>query len=221
MILNGIKLLIHPKNAWDKYLAEQGGHAPNLIAAAFTAATIPAAFVVTGHLLSARLGYAENTAAIQRAAIGFVSICIGALVMIPALALLLLRIGNAARIDMTAEKASAAAMALVWSTWVCGIVMVVPPLLNLRPEYGEFAWTTISLMVAWRVISQTVGNGLNVSRRWQSRFKVESMLAFAILFISIPVLPPLVMRMLVGVTGQIVYGAPPELEWPHPPTPNW
>ena len=221
MIFNGVKLLLHPKDAWDRLLAEQSSHATNLIAAALTAATIPAAFTVFGHLLSARIGMAENATAIQRAAIGFVSITIGALVMIPALSLIMLRIGTKARIPMTAENASAAAMAMVWATWICGVVMFLPPILNIRPEYGEFAWMALAMPAAWRVLSQTVGLGLNVHRRWRNKFRVETMVAFAVLFVIVPVIPPLIMRMLVGVTGQIVYGAPPALDWPHPPDPNW
>ena len=221
MIFNGIKLLLRPKNAWSRHLADQTSHATNLVAASFTAATIPAAAVVLGHLLSAQLGFTESTTAIQRAAIGFVSVSIGALVMIPALALVLLRIGDSARIPMTAQNASAAAMALVWATWMCGTIMMVPPLLNLRPEYGEFAWIILAIPAAWRVLSQTACGGLNVSRRWRSKFKLEAIVAFAVLFVAVPVVPPLIMRMLVGVTGQIVYGAPPELEWPQPPSPNW
>ncbi|MBN2714819.1 MAG: hypothetical protein JXX14_03125 [Deltaproteobacteria bacterium] len=221
MIFNGIKLLLHPKEAWDRHLAEQSGHAPNLIVAAFTAATLPASVVVLAHLISAQFSFTDHTIAIQRAAIGFVSISIGALVMIPALSLILLRIGNASRIPMTTGNASAAAMALVWSVWICGMVMMLPPLLNLRPEYGEFAWMALAIPAAWRILSKTVGAGLNVSRRWRNKFRLEAMVAFVLLFVTVPVVPPLVMRMLVGVTGQVVYGAPPSVEWPHPPDANW
>lgn len=221
MILNGLKLLIHPQKAWDRFLADQDSHAPQLIAAAITAATIPAAAVVSGHLLSATLGYAAQATAVQRAAIGFVSVAVGALAMVPALSLVFLKTGTDARVDMTPKKATAAAMAIVWSTWLCGVVLAIPPLLNTRPEYGELAWLTLSIMSAYRVLSQTVCSGITVSRRWRSKFAIESMVAFVILFIAIPVVPPLVMRFLVGVTGQILYGAPPDAFWPHPPAPSW
>ncbi len=221
MIFNGIKLLIHPRQTWERHLSNQSSHATSLAAAAFSAAVLPTTAVVLGHLFSAKLGFTDHTTAIQRAAIGFVSVSIGALVMIPSLALLLLRIGTNARIDMTSEKASAAAMALVWATWICGVIMMLPPLLNLRPELGEFAWYIIGLFAAWRVLSQSVGSGLKVSRRWRNRFQFEALVAFSVLFIAVPILPPLLMRTLVGVTGQVIYGAPPDILWPHPPTPEW
>lgn len=221
MILNGIKLLIRPKDAWEKLLADQGSHAPQLFTAALTAATLPAIVAVAGHLASSYIGYAAHATAIQRAAIGFVAIALGALVMIPALSLALVRIGNNARIPMTPNTASASAMAIVWASWISGIVLAIPPLLNIRPEYGELLWFILAVMCAFRVIRKTINSGVAVHRRWRTKFTIESMIAFIILFFAIPVFPPLLMRFLLGVTGQVVYGAPPELEWPHPPPAAW
>ncbi|MBN2343359.1 MAG: hypothetical protein JXX29_20810 [Deltaproteobacteria bacterium] len=221
MIFNGVKLIARPRNAWEKLLADQHSHAPQLIAAAFTAATLPAIAAVSGNLASAGLGHASNATAIQRAAIEFVSIAFGALIMIPALSLALLKIGTGARVNMTAQKAAAAAMALVWASWSCGIVLALPPLLNIRPEFGEFAWVLLALVCAYRVLVLTIDSGVSVSRRWRNKFTVEAMVAFTVLFVAVPVVPSLVMRFLVGVTGQVLYGAPPALDWPQPPEPTW
>ena len=147
MIFNGPRLLITPKRGWTAVIAGHSHSAVWLVAAALTAAVLPAAAVVVGHLGSAISGYEENATATLRAAIGFTSVAGGALVMAPALTLLLQGLTRWSRGDTTPSRAAPVAMGILWPVWTAGIILAIPPfVLALVMMIGSFVLLGLGFM---------------------------------------------------------------------------
>jgi hypothetical protein len=221
MIFNGPRLLLSPKRSWPATVERAPGTALWLIAAAITAAVLPAAGVVGGHLGSAILGYADHATATLRAAVGFIAVAGGALVMAPALTLLLLALSNISRGAGTPRSAETVAMGIIWPVWTTGIVLGVPPLLGVGPEIGEAVWVMVAALVAVRTFRAGNLASLGIRRRWRSHFTTRAILSFVILFILVVVGPAAAVRKLLGAEGEIVPTLPERSPLPLPPIPNW
>jgi len=221
MMFDGLQMIRKPVETWQA-MARPEGHSPTwLPVAAIVAATIPAVAVVLGHLGSHWLGYADRETALQRAAIGFVATVPGAVVMTAALALALLRICDDAKVSLSGTALPSAVMGLIAPAWFCGAVLAVPPLLQLGPGIGELLWFALALLCAIRVIRKAMADGLGVRRRWKTVFSVETGIAFALLFLAVPLLPAALMRHAVGVTGAVFSGDPAPMTWPVPEPADW
>ena len=221
MIFNGFKIGTAPVRFLPPALAGCPRSPSGLIAAALTAVPWPAAAVVGGHLGSAALGSTSPDVAVQRAAVGFVAVVGGALVMAPALALALIRISEGARARGDAESVGPLAMGLVWPSWAAGLVLAVPPLVGLGPEIGEVAWVVVGTALAPRALRAHSRAGTEVRRRWAGPFFARGLVAFALLFAVVPIAPALAVRAALGVEGELVHAAPAEIVWPLPEAPDW
>lgn len=221
MILNGFKIGTAPVRFLPPALAGCPASPSGLLAAALTAVPWPAAAVVGGHLGSAALGFTSPDVAVQRAAVGFVAVVGGALVMAPALALALMRIAEGARARGDAKSAGPLAMGLIWPSWAAGLVLAVPPLAGLGPEIGEIAWFVAGTALAARALLAHSRAGTDVRRRWAGPFFARGLVAFAVLFAVVPMAPALAVRAALGVEGALVRAAPAEVVWPLPEAPDW
>jgi len=191
------------------------------MAGALTAAILPAAAVVAGHLGSAALGYESRDVAVQRAAVGLVATVGGALVTVPALTLLLMWLSRTSRAENDTALSGPAALGIVWPCWAAGLVLAFPPLLGLGPELGELLWMLIAVVVALRTIRRGAAVGLGIRRRWHWHFALRTVLVFVLLFAVVPLGPALVVRGMMGVAGRATIADPEPLEWPVPPEPEW
>jgi hypothetical protein len=191
------------------------------VAAALTAAVLPAAAVVGGHLGAAFLGHIARDIAAQRAAVGLVATVGGALVLAPALALVLMWLTRASRAERGRGREVPAAMGILWPAWTAGVVLAAPPLLDLGPEPGEALWAILAAAAAVRAIRDGAVAGLGVRRRWRTHFTTRATAAFVALFLAVPIAPALVARGLLGISGETIRPAPASLEWPLPPEPDW
>lgn len=221
MILNGPRLLISPARAWTATVGERARRPGWLMSGALTAALLPAAAVVAGHLGSAALGHETREVAVQRAAVGLVATVGGALVMVPALTLFLMWLARTSRADNGTELSGPTALGIVWPVWAAGLVLAVPPLLGLGPEPGELLWLLIAVVVAVRTIRRGAAVGLGIRRRWHWHFALRTALVFVLLFAVVPLGPALIVRGMMGVAGRPTIAAPEPLEWPVPPEPDW
>lgn len=221
MILNGPKLLIHPKSAWPSAVGTRPRSAVWLVAAALTAAVLPAAAVVAGHLGSAIFGGEERATATLRAAIGFMSVTGGALVIAPALALVLLSLSKWSRGDASPGMAVAAAMGLVWPAWTAGSVLAFPPLFGLGPEIGEILWFAVVATIAVRTLRAGVLQSLSIRRRWAGHFTLRASVSFILLFGLITIVPAMAVRTMLGAATEIIPALPDRPTLPLPPEPNW
>lgn len=221
MIFNGPRLLISPRRGWAALISEQSRSSGWLVAAAITASVIPAAGVVIGHLGSAMLGHEEKATAILRAAIGFTSVAGGALVMAPALTLMLLVLARWSRGAATTRRAAPVAMGILWPVWTAGVVLTAPPLLGLGPEVGEIVWCLLAIFIAHRLISTAATGELSIRRRWSSHFALRATLMFTVLFVMITLGPAMTVRAMLGAATEILAALPERPPLPLPPTPNW
>ena len=231
MILNGPKLLINPKRMWAKTVGantigattvgRSHGSALWLIAAAITAAVLPAAAVVAGHLGSAVLGHTDHATATLRAAVGFIAVSGGALVTAPALTLLLLGIAHRSRGAGTTCNAETVAMGIIWPVWTTGLLLGVPPLLGAGPEIGEVIWTVVGALVAVRTLRAGDMTGLGIRRRWFGHFAAYASVSFVLLFILVVIGPAMAVRNVLGAAGEILPTLPERSSLPLPPSPNW
>jgi hypothetical protein len=174
MILLGPRLLINPENAWHVVRETAPRKAAWLIAAALTAAVWPAVAVVLGHIGSAALGLEEESVATLRAVVGFISAIGGAVVMAPALSLILIWLTGVAHEDISANRAGTVAMCIVWPTWASGMILAVPPLFGLGPELGEIIWVVLASIVALRAIRLESVSALAIRRRWKKCRKFKT-----------------------------------------------
>jgi hypothetical protein len=222
MIFNGWKLLVSPRRAWPALHGKRPHTAVWLIAAAITAAVLPAAGVVVGHLGSAMLGYTDHTTATLRAAVGFISVAGGAMVTAPALTLLLLWLAQKSRGAASQGSAETVAMAIVWPVWTAGMVLAAPPLFGAGPEIGEVLWVVLAAFIAFRTIRSGDLAFLGIRRRWFGHFTTRAALAFIVLFAVIVLGPATTVRSMLGAAGEILpTSLPDRVPLPLPPTPNW
>ncbi|MCP4674695.1 MAG: hypothetical protein GY854_04105 [Deltaproteobacteria bacterium] len=221
MIFHGPRLLINPTRAWPGTVGDRPRPSTWLIAAALTAAVWPGVAVVGGHIGSAALGYEESAVATLRAAIGFMSVVGGALVMAPALTLILLWLTDAAHEDTTPDYTGPVAMGVLWPVWTAGLVLAVPPLLGLGPELGEAAWIMLAAFVTARTLRHGAVSALAIRRRWKSRFLVHSTAAFLVAFMIVSIAPAVVVRSILGAATPIEISLPDRPTLPLPPEPNW
>jgi hypothetical protein len=221
VIANGPKLLFSPGRFWPEAVGAGSRSAGWLVAAALTAAMLPAAAVVGGHLGAAALGHIGREVAVQRAAVGLVATVGGALVLAPALALVLMWLTRASRAEHGRGRETATAAGILWPAWTAGLVLALPPLLDLGPEPGEALWTMLAAAAAVRAIRDGAVAGLGVRRRWRAHFSLRASAAFVALFLAVPIAPAFVVRGLLGVSGETTRPAPTALEWPLPPEPKW
>lgn len=221
MIFNGPKLLVSPSRVWPALVKGESRSAVWLIAAAITAAVLPAVAVVVGHLGSAVLGHTDHATATLRAAVGFVAVAGGALVIAPAMTLLLLWLADLSRGGATQNSAETMAMAIVWPVWTAGLVVGIPPLFGVGPEIGEAVWTCLAFLVALRTVRSGELSFLGIRRRWNRHFTTRAIISFILLFGFIVLGPSIVVRGILGAAGEIIPELPDRVPLPMPPTPNW
>lgn len=221
MILNGPRLLVKPSLVWHETVGIALRPALWLVAAALTAAVWPAVAVVLGHLGSALVGHEELSVATLRAAVGFISVLGGALVMAPALTLALLWTTGKAHAPTTPSKTGPVAMGLLWPTWTAGIVLAVPPLLGFGPTVGEIIWTLLVALVAFRTIRSGVISSLLIRRRWRWRFTTRAILVFIVLFVLTSVGPAVFVRGILNVSKPTPFTMPDRPALPMPADPEW
>jgi len=221
VIFHGPRLLVSPRKGWAALISGQSRSSGWLVAAAVTAAVLPAAAVVVGHLGSAMLGQEDKATAILRAAIGFTSVAGGALVMAPALTLLLLAIARWSRGVATPRTAGPVAMGIIWPVWTAGVILTAPPLLGLGPEVGEILWVVLAVLIAYRALHTTAPGELAIRRRWSSHFVLRATLLFTVLFVVITLGPAMTVRAMLGAATEILAALPERAPLPLPPTPNW
>ena len=221
MILNGPRLLVKPDSVWQKTVGMTLRPALWLVAAALTAAVWPAMAVVLGHLGSALIGHEELSVATLRAAVGFISVLGGALVMAPALTLALLWTTDSAHASATPNQTGPVAMGLLWPTWAAGIVLAFPPLLGFGPTVGEIIWTLLVALVAFRTIRVGAISSLVIRRRWRWRFTTQSTVAFVVIFLFTSVGPAILVREILDVSKPAAFTMPDRPALPMPPSPEW
>ncbi len=221
MILNGPRLLIKPDRVWHDTVGTALRPAPWLVAAALTAAVWPAVAVVLGHVGSALVGHEELSVATLRAAIGFISVLGGALVMAPALTLALLWTTNNAHTSTTVSQAGPVAMGLLWPTWTAGIVLAFPPLLGFGPTVGEILWMLLGTLVAFRTIRSGAVSSLRIRRRWRWRFTIRSVLAFVLIFVMTSLGPAVAVRGILNISKPAGFAMPDRPALPRPPDSEW
>jgi hypothetical protein len=221
VIASGPRLLVDPGRYWSRSVGADHRSAGWLVAAALTAAVLPAAAVVASHLGAAALGHIARDVAVQRAAVGLVAAAGGALVLAPALTLVLMWLTRASRVEAGGGRETGAAMGIVWPVWTAGLVLALPPLVDFGPEPGEILWVLLGTAVALRTIRKGVVPHLGVRRRWRTHFTLRLAAAFVVLFVAVPVAPAFVARGLLGVSGETVRSAPVAFDLPLPPDPDW
>jgi hypothetical protein len=221
VILNGPKLLLRPLKAWTGAVGSSPRRASWLIAAALTAAVWPGVAVVMGHVGSAALGETDVRTATLRAAIGFLSVVGGALVMAPALTLILHWLTGIAREETTPEETGPVAMGIIWPTWCAGLVLVFPPLLGLGPEFGELVWAALAVALAVQALRRSAVPSLAIRRRWATRFVVHGALAFTLTFAAVSLAPAFGVRSLMGASTTLEPNLPDGPVLPRPPEPDW
>lgn len=223
MIFNGFRLLLRPKQTWPALVGtdNRGRSALALLAASLTAAVFPAAAVVAGHLGSALLGKESHTTAALRAAVGFAATAGSALVVAPALTLLLLSLSESCKGDATTERAGAVAMGVLWPTWTAGIILAVPPLFGLGPEMGEILWALTAVLIAARLFRTGALSSLHIRRRWATGFSLRASVLFAALFLLTVLGPAMTVRAMLGAATVIPVSLPETEVLPRPPSPNW
>ncbi|MCP4599037.1 MAG: hypothetical protein GY847_00595 [Proteobacteria bacterium] len=221
MILHGPRLLLSPGRSWNAAIGSSPRRAMWLIAAAVTAAVWPAVAVVVGHIGSAVLGHQEATVATLRAAIGFISVLGSALVMAPALTLVLLWSANTAHEYTTPTQTGPVAMGILWPTWTVGLILAVPPLFGQGPELGEIIWAMLAALVAARTFRLCAVPALAIRRRWRWRFITHSTAAFVLVFVLISIGPAIVVRAMLDAATPIEPTMPDRPALPLPPEPNW
>jgi hypothetical protein len=221
VIFNGPRLLFTPTRVWGETVGLSLRPATWLIAAALTASVWPAASVVAGHLGSAALGHVTFPVAILRAVIGFMAVVGGALVMAPALTLVLLRLTRSARAERSTGQTVPVAMGLLWPAWTAGIILALPPLLGLAPFVGELLWTALVAIVVYRTVASCATDSLAIRRRWRWRFVSTVTPAFVALFFLISVSPALISRAILNLSAPTVYDIPDRPALPLPPESNW
>lgn len=221
MILNGPRLLVAPDRVWHDTVGTASRPAPWLVAAALTAAVWPAVAVVLGHVGSALVGHEELSVATLRAAIGFISVLGGALVMAPALTLALLWTTSNAHASTTAGQAGPVAMGLLWPTWTAGIVLAFPPLLGFGPTVGELLWLLLVAVVVFRTIRLGAVSTLPIRRRWKWRFTTRSVLAFILIFVMTSIGPAVAVRGILNISEPAGFSMPDRPALPKPPEPEW
>jgi hypothetical protein len=221
MILNGPKLLIHPRSAWASAVGDRSRSAVWLVVAALTAAVLPAAAVVAGHLGSAIFGWADHATATLRAAIGFMSVAGGVLVVAPAFSLILMSLTRWSRGEATPGRAVAVAMGIVWPAWTAGSVLAVPPLFGLGPEIGELLWLILVAIVSVRTVRAGGLAALAIRRRWAGHFVLRVTVAFVLLFTAVTITPAMAVRAMLGAATEILPALPERPALPLPPAPNW
>ncbi len=221
MILNGPRLAIRPARSWSAAVGDRPRPTSFLLVGALTAAIWPAAAVVGGQLGAAALGLVNRETAVERALVGLVAGAGGALVMAPALALVLIRLVRASRAEHGEGLEIPAALGILWPAWTAGLVMAPAPLAGLGPELGEIAWMLLAVLLAVRAVTAGAVPGLGVRRRWRRHFVARVSIAFLLLFLAIPIAPALGVRALLGVEGEMPRAAPEPPSWPLPPEPSW
>jgi hypothetical protein len=221
MMLLGLRLLINPKRAWHVIMGAPPRKAAWLIAAALTAAVWPAVAVVLGHIGSAALGLEEASVATLRAVVGFMSVVGGALVMAPALSLILIWLTGTAHENTSANRAGTVAMCIVWPTWASGMVLAVPPLFGLGPELGEVVWVILASLVALRTIRLETVSALAIRRRWKLRFISHTTAAFIFTFAAVSIAPAMTIRSMLGASTLIMPSTPDRPPLPLPPPSDW
>lgn len=221
MILNGPRLLVNPSRVWPDAVGVAARPAPWLVAAALTAAVWPAMAVVLGHLGSALIGHEDLSVATLRAAVGFISVLGGALVMAPALTLAFLWTTYNAHETTTPNQTGPVAMGLLWPTWAAGMVLAIPPLLGFGPAVGEIIWTLLAVVIAFRIVRTGAISSLLIRRRWKGRFLSRSVLVFFIAFVLTSVGPAVLVRGMLNVAKPAGFDLPDRPALPMPPDAEW
>ncbi len=221
MITDGIKIVVNPEKWWSSATIPPSYTVSKMVTDIMAVVVIPVAVVTLGHLASFWLGYADEHVAIQRAAISFLTICAGAFAMVSALSLIFLKFAKNAHSTVSSEKIVAAAVAIVTSVWLLGSFQAIASFAAMNPETGEIIWMVLSFGVAIRIITGGTSEALGITRRWKIKFTLPSIISFALLFVLITIIPAMLMRYLIGVTGHTFYDAPDPVNWPLPLSYNW
>ena len=221
MIFNGPNFLFRPSKTWAKAI-EDNTHDPWwLISASLTAAVWPALAVVAGHLTSSVLGIEEARIAILRAAVGFITVVGGALVIAPAICLVFMWTTRVAHERENPRKAVSVGMGVIWPVWSAGIILFLPPLLGLGPELGEIGWAIVAIALGAHMIKTQAAGALGIRRRWAARFILHTSCAFALLFLAVTVCPAVLARGILGAGTPVVRTVSQRPALPLPPSPNW
>lgn len=221
MLLLGPRLLINPAKAWRDVLESGQKKAVWLISAALTAAVWPAVAVVFGHIGSAAIGSEETSIATLRAVVGFISVVGGSVVTAPAMSLTLMWLSTVAHENVPPDRASLAAMCIVWPAWTAGMILAVPPLFGLGPELGEIIWAMLAFAAAFRSIRLGAVSALAIRRRWKTRFVAHATLAFVAMFALLSIAPAVTIRTMLGASTPLLSSTPDRPALPVPPEPNW
>lgn len=221
MIFNGPNLLLRPRTTWARAVGDSSHNPWWLISASLTAAVWPALAVVAGHLISASFGLVDTKVATMRAAIGFLTVVGGALVIAPAICLVFMWTTRTAHEEENPRKAVSVGMGVIWPVWAAGVFLFLPPLVGLGPEFGELGWALIAIALAVRFIKNEAALELGIRRRWATRFILHTSLAFAMLFALVTIGPATLARDLLGAATPVVKAMPKHLTLPLPPPPNW
>jgi hypothetical protein len=221
MIFNGPRLLVSPAKSWLGTVGSRPRPPIWLIAAALTAAIWPAVGVVAGHIGSFFVGVETVQVATLRAAVGLTSAVGGALVLAPALTLILLRSTVAAHSYTPPRQAVPFAMGFLWPAWCAGVVLAFPPLVGLGPEAGEIAWVILATVGVLRACNATTLASLGIRRRWARRFVLRFVTSFLLVFAIVVIGPAMVARSILGGATAFVPQAPTNTELPTPPKPDW
>ena len=222
MLVNGPRLLLIPKRSWPGIVGNKSRSALWLIAASLTAAVWPGIAVVAGHLGSTLSSGEENAIATMRAAVGLMSVTGSAVVMAPAFTLALLWLVEASRGDTDPSRAGPVAMGIIWPAWASGMVLALPPFLGQVPEIGEFAWTVLATLAAFRALRIGAEQSLSIRRRWRRYFMVRAVALFVFLFVPLTIVPAIGARAILGASSSVVEVGPPKIHsLPRPPKPYW
>jgi len=221
MIFNGPNFLLRPRVTWQKTVAGSSHNPWWLISASLTAAVWPALAVVAGHLVASALGMEDPKVASLRAAVGFLTVVGGALVIAPALCLIFMWTTRIAHEEEDPRRAISVGMGVVWPVWAAGIILFLPPVLGLGPELGELSWAIVAALLGVRIIKKEAPGALGIRRRWTTRFILHTSLLFVPLFALVTICPATVARGLLGAETPVVRVVPDSPALPLPPPPNW
>ncbi|MBN2801869.1 MAG: hypothetical protein JXR91_02125 [Deltaproteobacteria bacterium] len=221
MIIEPLKLIIKPEQWWNSKKSVHQYSKGIIATEAIILATLPAIIVTIAHLASYWLGFTDRFTAIERAAISFLTITTGALIISSALNLIFLKLAENAKSCASKEQIVMVTMSLISAIWFAGIFQAIAPISSLNPETGEIIWIVFSILITARLYFSGLPEAMGIERRWKSKFIIPSSISFLLLFVLITILPSLIMRYLMGVTGVTAYPSPDYVDWPVPPPPNW
>ncbi len=223
MILNGFRLLFRLNSNWSSIVdkTDRGKTSFSIAAAAITAAVFPAASVVFGHLGSAALGNETHSTAALRAAVGFAATAGSAMVMAPAMTLIIIMLTESNFGEATTQRASSVSLGIMWPVWTAGFVLGILPLLGLGPEAGEILWALSAFIIAQRIFRTVALPSLNIRRRWATRFSISAAAAFTAMFITTAIAPAMAVRAMLGAATVISHDAPTSEKLPLPSAPDW